>query len=122
MHSDIRGAPLCDVADLTTIDGLLSYFMRCFGDETKCLADTERVQKELENEPDMALMTILLEKLDDLQKQAERMDMFKMDRAIDKIMPTLGFTPEDNDRLVASFSGGWQGLTLVHVLACREHF
>lgn len=23
-------------------------------------------------------------------------------------MPTLGFVPEDNDRLVASFSGGWQ--------------
>ncbi len=28
---------------------------------------------------------------------------------VDKMMPTLGFDPErDNDRLVASFSGGWQ--------------
>ena len=31
-----------------------------------------------------------------------------MDVAIDKIMPELGFVSEDNDRLVASFSGGWQ--------------
>jgi ATPase subunit of ABC transporter with duplicated ATPase domains len=23
-------------------------------------------------------------------------------------MPELGFSPEDSDRLVASFSGGWQ--------------
>ena len=28
---------------------------------------------------------------------------------VDKMMPTLGFNPDrDNDRLVASFSGGWQ--------------
>ena len=24
------------------------------------------------------------------------------------MMPSLGFSPEDNDRLVASYSGGWQ--------------
>lgn len=24
------------------------------------------------------------------------------------MMPELGFSPEDNDRLVASYSGGWQ--------------
>jgi len=83
-------------------------FMACFGEESKVLADTERVQKALENEPSMALMTILLEKLDELQRQADRLDLFKMGIAIDKIMPTLGFVPEDNDRLVASFSGGWQ--------------
>ena len=49
-----------------------------------------------------------LQKLDELQKQADRLDLFNMERAIDKIMPQLGFVPEDNDRLVASFSGGWQ--------------
>merc|ERR1719171_2501880 len=31
-----------------------------------------------------------------------------MASTIDKMMPTLGFKPEDNDRLVASFSGGWK--------------
>ena len=72
------------------------------------IRDTERIQQALENEPDMELMTVLLEKLDELQKKADRLDLFNMERAIDKIMLTLGFVPEDNDRLVASFSGGWQ--------------
>jgi ATPase subunit of ABC transporter with duplicated ATPase domains len=83
-------------------------FMSSFGEESKVLADTERIQKALEDEPSMELMTILLEKLDELQRKAERLDLFNMERAIDKIMPSLGFVPEDNDRLVASFSGGWQ--------------
>jgi ABC-type Mn2+/Zn2+ transport system ATPase subunit len=83
-------------------------FMASFGEESQVIRDTERIQKALENEPNMELMTVLLEKLDELQKKAERLDLFNMERAIDKIMPTLGFVPEDNDRLVASFSGGWQ--------------
>ena len=83
-------------------------FMSSFGEESKVLADTERIQNALEDEPSMELMTILLEKLDELQRKAERLDLFNMERAIDKIMPSLGFVPEDNDRLVASFSGGWQ--------------
>ena len=83
-------------------------FMASFGEESKVLADTERIQKALEDEPNMELMNILLEKLAELQRQADRLDLFNMERAIDKIMPELGFVPEDNDRLVASFSGGWQ--------------
>ena len=83
-------------------------FMASFGDEMKITRDIERINKELENNPSMELVQILVDKLADLQRQADRMDMFKMERAIDKIMPELGFVPEDNDRLVASFSGGWQ--------------
>ena len=83
-------------------------FMASYGDETKIMRDIERINKELENNPGMDLVQILVDKLTDLQRQADRMDLFKMERAIDKIMPELGFVPEDNDRLVASFSGGWQ--------------
>ena len=83
-------------------------FMASYGDETKIMADIERINKELENSPGMELVQLLVDKLSDLQRQADRLDLFKMERAIDKIMPELGFVPEDNDRLVASFSGGWQ--------------
>jgi len=83
-------------------------FMASYGDETKIMADIERINKELENNPGMELVQLLVDKLSDLQRQADRLDLFKMERAIDKIMPELGFVPEDNDRLVASFSGGWQ--------------
>lgn len=34
--------------------------------------------------------------------------MTKLDQHIDRMMPELGFTTDDNDRLVASYSGGWQ--------------
>ena len=34
--------------------------------------------------------------------------MVLLDKKIDQMMPELGFKAEDNDRLVASFSGGWQ--------------
>jgi ABC transporter len=36
------------------------------------------------------------------------LDVDKLDKNIDRMMPELGFSPEDNDRLVASYSGGWQ--------------
>ena len=45
-------------------------FMASFGEESEVIRNTERIQKELENEPSMELMTILLEKLDELQKKA----------------------------------------------------
>merc|ERR1719311_1434028 len=38
----------------------------------------------------------------------EDLDVAKIDTAIDRMMPSLGFKPEDSDRPVASFSGGWQ--------------
>ena len=94
--------------EVTESNTVREEFMAAFGEESVVIKNTERIQKELENEPNMELMTILLEKLDELQKQADRLDLFNMERAIDKIMPQLGFVPEDNDRLVASFSGGWQ--------------
>lgn len=69
----------------------------------------EAVQKGIEESTeDMDEMTRLLEELDKLQKEADSLDIYSFDARIDKIMPELGFEPEDNDRLVASFSGGWQ--------------
>lgn len=43
-----------------------------------------------------------------LDIQAVDLDVDKLDKHIDRMMPELGFSPEDNDRLVASYSGGWQ--------------
>jgi len=83
-------------------------FLASFGDESVVLKNLERVQKALENNPTPELMSLLVDKLNELQRQADRMDLFNMDRAIDKIMPELGFVPEDNDRVVSSFSGGWK--------------
>lgn len=53
------------------------------------------------------------------------LDVDKIDKQIDRMMPELGFAPEDNDRLVASYSGGWQmrmclGKILLQVGFCKE--
>lgn len=49
-----------------------------------------------------------IEKLDRLQRQFEALDGYALDARIGKILPELGFEPEDGDRLVSAFSGGWQ--------------
>lgn len=50
----------------------------------------------------------LLPKMDRLQRQFEAMEGYTLDARIEKILPELGFELEDGDRLVSSFSGGWQ--------------
>ena len=42
------------------------------------------------------------------RRQVVDLDVDLLDKKIDQMMPELGFKQEDNDRLVASFSGGWQ--------------
>ena len=48
-------------------------------------------------------MTKLLDELNELQTTSETLDTSLIDKKIDRRMPELGFKPEDNDRLVASF-------------------
>ena len=50
----------------------------------------------------------LINKLDKLQRQFEALDGYALDAQIEKILPEMGFASEDGDRLVSSFSGGWQ--------------
>eukprot|EP00242_Pyramimonas_sp_CCMP2087_P017790 CAMPEP_0198213512 /NCGR_PEP_ID=MMETSP1445-20131203/28911_1 /TAXON_ID=36898 /ORGANISM="Pyramimonas sp., Strain CCMP2087" /LENGTH=718 /DNA_ID=CAMNT_0043888171 /DNA_START=76 /DNA_END=2232 /DNA_ORIENTATION=+ len=79
-------------------------------------AKQQKIQQEMEETEaaiggcleDMDRMQELLDKLDKLQQQANNTDMYSMDKSIDGMMGSLGFTEDDNDRLVASFSGGWQ--------------
>ncbi|KXZ43852.1 hypothetical protein GPECTOR_79g131 [Gonium pectorale] len=57
---------------------------------------------------DMDLMQSILDELDKLNNKVVDLDVELLDKKIDQMMPELGFKQDDNDRLVASFSGGWQ--------------
>lgn len=46
--------------------------------------------------------------MQELSGQAAELDIKLLDKKVDQMMPELGFTSDDNDRLVASYSGGWQ--------------
>ena len=84
-------------------------FMTAFREEMEISARLEKVQKAIESSvDDLELMGRLLDEYDLLQRRAQAVDLDEVDVKISKLMPELGFAPEDSDRLVASFSSGWQ--------------
>ncbi|PSB01413.1 ABC-F family ATP-binding cassette domain-containing protein [Merismopedia glauca] len=50
----------------------------------------------------------LINQLDKAQRQFEALDGYGLESRIEKILPEMGFEPDDGDRLVSAFSGGWQ--------------
>ncbi|CAI9763442.1 unnamed protein product [Fraxinus pennsylvanica] len=84
-------------------------FLSAFEEEMDVAERLEKVQKAIEKSvDDLELMGRLLDEFDLLQRRAQAADLNEVDVKISKLMPQLGFAPEDVDRLVASFSGGWQ--------------
>lgn len=84
-------------------------FLSAFKEEMEVAERLQKVQKALEGSvEDLELMGRLLDELDLLQRRARDVDLDVVEVKINKLMPELGFAPEDSDRLVASFSGGWQ--------------
>lgn len=68
----------------------------------------------------------MIEELDRLNQKALDMDVTLLDKKIDQMMPELGFKAEDNERLVLSYSGGWQmrmclGKLLLQVGGSTDH-
>uniref|UniRef100_A0ACD5WWJ0 Uncharacterized protein n=1 Tax=Avena sativa TaxID=4498 RepID=A0ACD5WWJ0_AVESA len=84
-------------------------FLSAFQEEMGVKDRLDQVQAALEQATeDMDLMGRLLDELDLLQRQSQDVDLGMVEVKIQKLMPELGFVPEDADRLVASFSGGWK--------------
>ncbi|KAL8110677.1 hypothetical protein AgCh_026428 [Apium graveolens] len=84
-------------------------FMSAFKEEMEIAGRLEKVQKAIEGSvEDLELMGRLLDEFDLLQRRAQAVDLDVVDVKISKLMTGLGFAEEDSDRLVASFSGGWQ--------------
>lgn len=83
--------------------------LSAFKEEMEIVGRLEKVQKAIEGSvDDLELMGRLLDEFDLLQRRGQAVDLDQVDMKISKLMPELGFAVEDSDRLVASFSGGWQ--------------
>ena len=70
---------------------------------------------EIENEMKLLEASKNSEKLDQLvnqlaifQEKFEALGGYQMQAEVEKILPKLGFSQEDADKLVGNFSGGWQ--------------
>ncbi|UIE38460.1 ABC-F family ATP-binding cassette domain-containing protein [Leptodesmis sichuanensis] len=82
-------------------------FWRAFKDANEVHEALANIHHEMES-ADPETLDKLIHQMDRLQRQFEAMDGYGLDARIEKILPEMGFAPDDGDRLVSAFSGGWQ--------------
>jgi ATP-binding cassette subfamily F protein 3 len=90
---------------------LKEEFMSVFKKETQILNDLRASEQELEQldavaEPDK--MQEILDRMQDLQSQADTNDVYALESRATKIMNLMGFEEDEEELLVAMFSGGWK--------------
>ncbi|MEG4495875.1 ABC-F family ATP-binding cassette domain-containing protein [Microcoleus sp. F10-C6] len=82
-------------------------FWRAFSEANEVHESLMQVHRDLEaSNPEN--LDELIHKMDRLQRQFEGLNGYGLEAQIEKILPEIGFEPEDGDRLVSAFSGGWQ--------------
>ncbi|MEN9245259.1 MAG: ATP-binding cassette domain-containing protein, partial [Thermostichales cyanobacterium SRBZ-1_bins_19] len=82
-------------------------FWTVFQEANQVQAALEQVHRQLEiAQPEQ--LDPLLRQMDRLQRQFEALDGYGLQARIAKILPEMGFHPQDGERLVGEFSGGWQ--------------
>ncbi|CAF1847442.1 hypothetical protein YC2023_052119 [Brassica napus] len=81
----------------------------CFQGRDEITKKLEKIQKAIEGSVDgLELMGRFLDEFDMLQRRSQAVNLDMVYVKVSKLIPGLGFVPEDADGLVASFSGGWQ--------------
>ena len=81
-------------------------FWRAFSEANEVHESLMQVHRDLETSTPENLDE-LIHKMDRLQRQFEGLNGYGLEAQIEKILPEIGFEPEDGDRLVSAFSGGW---------------
>ena len=72
------------------------------------LLEIENEMKFLETSKDSEKLDHLVNQLAKFQEKFEVLGGYQMQAEVEKILPKLGFTQDDADKLVGNFSGGWQ--------------
>ena len=72
------------------------------------LLEIENKMKLLDINKNSDELEIFVNKLSKYQAKFEALGGYKMQSDVEKILPKLGFSIEDADKLVGNFSGGWQ--------------
>jgi ABC-type dipeptide/oligopeptide/nickel transport system ATPase subunit len=109
---DLRTAMLRQefVDDLVKDRTLKEEFTSVFEEENQILQDMKETEEALENmgSDDSDKMQEILDRMQELQQKAEDKDVYLLESRVKKIMDLMGFTDDEGDDLVASFSGGWK--------------
>ena len=72
------------------------------------LLEIENQMKFLETSEDSEKLDHLVNQLAKFQEKFEVLGGYQMQAEVEKILPKLGFSQDDADKLVGNFSGGWQ--------------
>ena len=109
---DLRTAMLRQefVDELVKERTLKEEFMSVFVEENQILQDLKDTEAKLEEmsgeDPDA--MQEILDRMQELQEKAEDKDVYVLESRVKKTMDLMGFNDDEQDDLVASFSGGWK--------------
>jgi ATP-binding cassette subfamily F protein 3 len=109
---DLRVAMLRQefVDELVKTRTLKEEFMAVFVEENAILKELRDSEKELETigTEDSDRMQVILDRMQDLQNKAENKGVYALEARVKKVLDLMGFTDDEGDDLVASFSGGWK--------------
>ena len=84
---------------------------QAFGEAAEVLNRQALVEQEMAGEraaSDPDHLDALIRELGDLQSRFEALHGYELDARIDRLLPTIGFAPEQADQPVGDHSGGWQ--------------
>jgi ATP-binding cassette subfamily F protein 3 len=83
---------------------------QAFGEAAEVLNRRTAVEEAMESEAaaDPDQLDRLIAELGSLQSRFEALHGYELDARIDKLLPTIGFSPEEAERRVGDYSGGWQ--------------
>lgn len=84
---------------------------QAFGEAAEVLLRKDQVEQAMASEQaatDPDHLDGLIHELGRLHSRFEALHGYELDARIDKLLPTIGFTPEGAEQLVGDFSGGWQ--------------
>jgi ATPase subunit of ABC transporter with duplicated ATPase domains len=109
---DLRTAMLRQefVDELVPDRTLKEEFMSVFEEENKILEDLRSSEARLEQMTgdDAEEMQDILDQMQILQGRAEAKDVYALESRAKKVMNLMGFQDDEEDYLVAMFSGGWK--------------
>ena len=84
---------------------------QAFGEAAEVLNRQRQVEEAMAGEraaDDPDHLDALIHELGQLQSRFESLHGYELEARIDKLLPTIGFTPEAAERPVRDYSGGWQ--------------
>ena len=97
--------------DVDTSRTVRQELFQAFGEAAQVLNRQSQVEEEMGSEQaanDPNHLDALIHELGRLQSRFEGLHGYELDARIDKLLPTIGFSPEGAEQLVGDYSGGWQ--------------